>query len=131
MIRLLETLSNCNPSLGRQDRWVWRLNQKGGFISKSFYWQLSNTPLLTIPHKGIWNPDIPSRLAFFIWNSFLDKILTLNHLQSRCWNLANRYILCMEESESVDHIFIHCSMAKRVKLFPFSSLYSLGFSKVL
>lgn len=123
MIRLLETLGNCNPSLGRQDRWVQRHNQKGVFTSKSFYLELSNTPLLTIPHKGIWNPDIPSTVAFFIRNSFLDKILTLNHLQSRCWNLTNRCILCIEESELVNHIFIHCSMAKRAWNFFLSHLH--------
>lgn len=44
----------------------------------------------------------------------MDKILTLNHLQSRGWNFANRCILCKQEEESVSHIFIHCSMAKLV-----------------
>lgn len=49
----------------------------------------------------------------------MDKILALNHLQSRDGNLANRCILCMEEEESVNHLFIYYSMAKGVwEFFP-------------
>lgn len=58
--------------------------------------------------------DIPLRVSFFIWNSSLDKNLTLNYLQNGGWNFANRCILCMEEEESASHLFIHCSAAKRV-----------------
>lgn len=114
MIRLLESLGNLNPRSECQGGWIWKLNQNSHFSSKSYYLKLSNCPLLSIPHKGIWNPNIPSRVSFFIWNSFLDKIPTLNHLQSRGWYLANRCILHMEKAESVSHFFIHYSMTKRI-----------------
>lgn len=65
-IRLLELLGNLNHRLEYQDGWSWKLNQKCLFWSKSFYLELSNCPLLSIPHKGIWNPNIPSKVSFFI-----------------------------------------------------------------
>lgn len=58
---------------------------------------------------GMWRS--PPRCLFFFGPCSWIKILTLNHLQSRGWNLANRCILCMEE-ELVNHLFIYCSMTK-------------------
>lgn len=87
---------------------------KGYFTCKSFYVELWNTTVFSIPHKGIWNLIFPPKCQFFLWNTYLDKILTLNHLQSRGWNLAKMYIPCIEEEKSVSHLFIHCSMAKLV-----------------
>lgn len=51
-------------------------------LGKSYYLELSNRASSSIPHKGIWNPDRPSRVSFFMLNSFLDKILTLYYLQN-------------------------------------------------
>lgn len=79
----------------------WKLNRKECFTSKSFYTELSNPSRRCIPHKGIWIPNIPSKVSIFMWNCFLDKILTLDHLQNRGWNLANRCPLCMIAEESV------------------------------
>lgn len=71
---------------------------------------------------SIWKVEILSNVTLFIWNCFLDKILTLNHLQNRGWNLANRCALCMEEEEYVNPILIHCSMTKVVWAFFLSHL---------
>lgn len=68
--------------------------------------------MILLPHKGIWIPNIHSRIAFFIWTCYLAKILTVDHLQRRGQNLANRCILCMEEEESINQIFIHCLMGR-------------------
>lgn len=114
LLSLLEILGNLKPFMERVNTWVWKLNHKGHFTSKSFYLALSNSLMDWFPHKSIWIPIIPSKISFFMWNTFLDKILTLNHLQRRGWNLANRCILCMNEEESVNHLFIHCSMAKGI-----------------
>lgn len=107
-------LGNINPVPDRNDGWVWKLNQRGHFTSKSFYVEISHITGISIPHNDIWNPDIPSKVSFFIWNSYLDKMLTLNYLQSKGWNLANIRVLCIFEEESISHLFNHCSMAKLV-----------------
>lgn len=55
----------------------------------------------------------------------MDKILTLNHLKNRGWNLANMCIMGMKEEESVDHIFIQCLLMRKSSFSPI--LMSLGF----
>lgn len=100
---------------------MWTLSKKGKFTPKSLYWELGGFTLTTFPLKGIWTSCIPSKVAFFMWIVYLDKALTLDHLQSRCWNLANRCILCLKE-ELVDHIFLHCDMAFGVCSFFLSHL---------
>ena len=35
-------------------------------------------------------------------------MLTLDRLKRRWWFLTNRCFLCLEEEETIDHIFIHC-----------------------
>ena len=49
---------------------------------------------------------------FFAWEATWGKILTLDRLQKRGWQLPNRCFLCACEAESVDHLLIHCSVAR-------------------
>ena len=49
---------------------------------------------------------------FFAWEATWGKILTLDRLQKRGWKLPNRCFLCACEAESVNHLLIHCSMAR-------------------
>lgn len=36
---------------------------------------------------------VPSRIFFFVWNSYLEKNPSLNYLKSGIWNLANRCVV--------------------------------------
>lgn len=121
MVSLLELLGNLNLVPDCNDGWIWKLNRNRCFTSKSFNVELSNTIRFSIPHKGIWKSGTPSKVSIFLLNTYLDKILTLNHLQGIGWHLANRCVLSMEK-ESVRHLFIHCSMAKVVWAFFLSHL---------
>lgn len=67
---------------------------------------------ILFPQNGIRILGIPSKVSFFMWNAFLDKILTMDHLQ-RGWTLANICVICLKK-ESVDHLFAHCAMAHSV-----------------
>lgn len=60
----------------------------------------------------------------------LDKILTLNHLKSRCWNLTNRCVLCLRDKESIDRLQIQCPWVKKIWVSSFSQ-NSLGFPKLV
>lgn len=75
------------------------------------------------PCKDIWTWGIPSNVSFFPWTSFLNKILTLSHLKSKTWNLANRCYLCRKEEELVDHLFIHCYMVQKILDFLFALVF--------
>lgn len=80
--------------------------QKGIFPTKFFYKELiGGSTEIPFPFKRIWNPIVPSKVSFFLWNTYPDKILTLNHLQNRGWNLANICIMCIKEAKLVNHLF--------------------------
>lgn len=83
MVRLLKLLEGVHLVPLVRDGWEWVLNKKGIFNSKSLYCELMNHWFTLSPHKRIRIPSIPSKVCFFIWNAYLDKIMTLNHLQSR------------------------------------------------
>lgn len=82
MVSLLSVLEELKPDTFKRDSWEWIINSKGNFIAKSLYRKLVNQPSEYFPHKFIWIPGIPYKISFFIWNTYLDKILTLDHLQA-------------------------------------------------
>uniref|UniRef100_A0A2N9FFY4 Reverse transcriptase zinc-binding domain-containing protein n=1 Tax=Fagus sylvatica TaxID=28930 RepID=A0A2N9FFY4_FAGSY len=65
------------------DTLCWQRKSKEGFTVKSFYQSLSSSPPRMFPWKGVWNPRVPPRVAFFLWATVLGKILTAENLRKR------------------------------------------------
>ena len=55
---------------------------------------------------------VPTKVAFFAWEATWEKILTLDRLQKRGWQLPNRCYLCGCEEENVNHILLHCIVVR-------------------
>ena len=72
------------------------------------------------PTRLIWNSLVPSRVSFFAWEATWKKVITLDRIQRRGFSLANRCYLCLSEEKSIDHILLHCELAR--------SLWNLLFS---
>ena len=53
---------------------------------------------------------VPTKVVFFAWEATWEKILTLDRLQKRGWQLPNRCFLCGCEEENVNHILLHCTV---------------------
>ena len=64
------------------------------------------------PSSAIWKVYVQPRVSFFGWEATWEKALTLDQLQKRGWPLANRCYLCQRHEESIDHILLHCAMAR-------------------
>ena len=64
------------------------------------------------PSSAIWKVYVQPRVSFFGWEATWEKDLTLDQLQKRGWPLANRCYLCQRHEESIDHILLHCAMAR-------------------
>ena len=60
--------------------------------------------------KLIWNPCIPTKVAFFAWKVWWGKAMIMEQLKRRGVSLANRYYLCGEAEESLEHLLIHCPL---------------------
>lgn len=67
-------VDSIRPNPKMVDTWVWVLNGKCVFSSKSLYLDLVGDRSAVFPHKIIWFHGIPSKVVFFLWIAFLDKI---------------------------------------------------------
>ena len=47
-----------------------------------------------------------------MWEAAWGKVFTLDRLQKRGWQLPNRCYLCGSEKENVNHLLIHCTVAR-------------------
>ena len=52
------------------------------------------------------------KAAFFTWEATWGKILTLDRLKKRGWQLPNCCFLCGCEGENVNHILLHCIVVR-------------------
>ena len=57
---------------------------------------------------------MPPRVAFFIWTVALERILTADNLRRRNIILVDWCCLCKEDGETIDHLFLHCKVAREL-----------------
>lgn len=105
---------------GENDSLVWRKDSKGLFSVKSFYNCLSPIGNSFLPAKVTWVSSVPTKVAFFCWLVGSNKCLTLDRLAHRGWNVPNRCVLCKQDAEIVDHLFIHCFVARSLWMLLFN-----------
>ena len=85
--------------------------KNGKFDVKEAYGLLTSHSTPLFPKKGIWVENVPSKLAFFAWEATWGRVLTMDRLQKRGWQIPNRCYLCGSDEESVNHLLIHCTVA--------------------
>ena len=91
---------------------MWKESKNEIFSVKSLYNTLEPSCAVPFPWSIIWSPCVPTKVGFFAWEASWRKVLTLDQLKRRGWNLANRCFLCCVEEETINHILIHCSKAR-------------------
>ena len=90
----------------------WKGGENGKFGVKEAYNLLIAPNEFAFPKKCIWVDKVPTKVAFFAWEATWGKILTLDRLQKRGWQLPNCCFLCGCEEETVNHIFLHCIVVR-------------------
>jgi hypothetical protein len=105
-------LYDCKLRGEGKDKLWWVPSRKGLFEVKSFYQMLSLCGSVSFPWKSVWKSKAPPRVAFFVWLAVHSKILTLDNLGRRGLVVVNRCWLCEMDGESVDHLLIHCAVAR-------------------
>ena len=96
------------------DKLVWNPNRRGSFDSHSFYHVLHVPSEVRFPWKSIWRVKAPSRVAFFIWSAAWGRILTCDNLKKRGFVLAGWCCMCKNADEMVDHLLLHCYVARHL-----------------
>ncbi|RVW99510.1 putative ribonuclease H protein [Vitis vinifera] len=108
---LLVELRDYSVNL-EDDSVFWKKGEDGLFKVKKAYNVLVNSQGVDFPHSNVWVDKVPTKIAFFAWEATWGKVLTLDRLQRRGWQLPNRCFLCGCEEETINHILIHCTVAK-------------------
>ena len=110
----LELIYSISLNDSGVDQLCWLKNSEKRFSVKSYYHCLTSHTSIPFPWKGIWKPKVPPRVAFFVWTAVLGKILTNDNLRKQQVVMVNWCCLCKVDGESIDHLFLHCSVAKQL-----------------
>jgi hypothetical protein len=121
VMSFFEQLYSIRVRHGEVDRVVCNLSKRKNFEVKTFYKALVCHETVSFPWKGIWRVKALKRVSFFVWTVALGKILTHDNLRRRGIAVIEWCVLCKKHGESVDHLLLHCDVARVV----WSSFYSL------
>ena len=59
----------------------------------------------------IWNICLPPpKVSVFTWEVWWGKVLIMNQLKNRGFELTSRCPLCKEDEENLDHLLLHCPL---------------------
>ena len=95
-----------------KDSVFWKEGRNGQFRVKEAYSLLDSPLTVVFPNNKIWVERVPIKIVFFAWEAAWGKIMALDRLQKRGWQLPNRCFLCGCEEENVNHILLHCIVAR-------------------
>jgi ribonuclease HI len=102
----------------KDDELMWTGGDTSGSLTvKNAYLALLSTQGLTSLggwRQTVWKWDIQLKIKLFIWLAAENKILTWDNLQQKGWEGPSRCQLCKQETENINHLFIHCSFTKSV-----------------
>ena len=112
MTRFLQILHDHKFRPTGVDKLTLKNAMDKGFSVKSMYKGFDVSPALDFPHRMVWNPVVPPKIGVFAWEVVWGKMLTLDQLKRRGMTFANRCFMCEEEEETIDHLLIHCKLAK-------------------
>lgn len=106
------------------DKFVWRPDPTRVFTVKSCYNLLVDVvpeePVcdsLRRAFRDLWNLKIPSKILIFGWRVLLNRLPTKDHLfKKRIISSASDIlcVLCLDEEESLDHLFLRCVVSKKI-----------------
>jgi hypothetical protein len=118
----LDVIYSVLPSQEGADSIYWKLSSKKAFSVNSFYKRLIAPVEKCYPWKSVWKALAPSKVNFFIWTASLGKVLTIDNLRKRQLVLLDWCCMCKEAGESIDHLFLHCNIARDLWNFVFTLL---------
>ena len=107
-MNLLKALQKESIS-SETDKVIWKGVKGGCFVVKEAFKVLELRLGCPFPEKGIWVPCAPIKTTFYACETIRGKVLTLDKLLGRDWQLLNGCYLCGCAKETIHHILLHCT----------------------
>lgn len=100
------------------DQLVWGGNPASGFVTaKSAYSRIVQDKYIYPQdwwYKRLWYWAIPLKLKCFSWLLLQDKLKTWENLCKRGWIGPSLCVLCKNEAETKQHLFVKCSFTIKI-----------------
>ena len=77
-----------------KDSLHWKGGKIGMYIVKESYELLVGGNTRIVPMKILWNSYVPPKVCFFAWEVWWGKVLTMDQLKKRGFQMASRCPLC-------------------------------------
>ncbi|GJV38519.1 RNA-directed DNA polymerase, eukaryota, reverse transcriptase zinc-binding domain protein [Tanacetum coccineum] len=95
------------------DSWMWSVDASSGYTVASCRTLIDSNILDVAPKATRLNRLIPNKVNVFIWRLMLNKLPTRVNLDRRDIDVGSILCpICLEDIETVNHIFFSCNMAK-------------------
>ena len=95
-----------------EDKLLLKGSNHGNFSVRTMYSGLDLSPDIDFPFRSVWNSVIPYKIRFFAWEASWGKVITLDQLKCCGRALVNICCLCEVDEETIDHLLIHCKIAR-------------------
>ncbi|OVA15155.1 Reverse transcriptase zinc-binding domain [Macleaya cordata] len=108
------------PQESTEDKMVWTLTPTGQFTTKSVQLMLSldqgsSSTISSIPWKEFWKiKDVTPRVHTFVWRILLNGIGVNANLSNYVASVSNECAHCHLESETIEHLLLHCPKAQAI-----------------
>ncbi|CAN0913540.1 hypothetical protein LINGRAHAP2_LOCUS27995 [Linum grandiflorum] len=96
---------------------IWPLEASSVFSVKSIRAALIEEKFFgepAFPAKTVWANCVPTKVQGFVWLVYNKRIDSMDNLQRRGLQIANRCVLCDRHIEIVDHMFLRCDFSTKV-----------------
>jgi len=102
------------PRVHLEDSLVWKKTQSGDISFKDAY--LFKSPVHPkIPWaKSVWSANIPPTKSLLVWCIMHNRMPTDENLINKSCSLASVCNICYSDSESTQHMFLHCPLTAKL-----------------
>jgi hypothetical protein len=111
-LHLWDIVAHVVLHLDKDDKHIFRLSANGKYSAKAVYEGLFLGFVQFEPYEMIWKSWAPLKCRFFMWLAALKKCWTTDRLQNRGLDHPERYPLCDQVGETIDHLLVACVFSR-------------------
>jgi hypothetical protein len=113
-INLWHSLRNVELQPMVEDKISWRWSPTANYSARSAYRSFVEGSTRFAGVRPIWRSWAPFKVKFFAWLAVHKRLWTADRRHHHGLQAHTECILCDQEPESTDHLFVSCSFSKQV-----------------